>query len=93
MGIQISNDKKEEMKEDRAPTSGTQIPLTTEPEDKWFTGCTESISSLSFATLNEGVYLNDEVINTYIAMINRWLKRQNKQDKIYVFNTFFFTMI
>ena len=75
MGLEVPDDDKEEIKEDRALVSGSQVPLTTEPEDIWFTGCTESISSLSFATLKEGVYLNDEVINTYIAMLNCWLKR------------------
>lgn len=48
----------------------------------------EEISYRTFCTLRESEWLNDEVINTYIAMISRELQLDNDNQFILV-NTFF----
>ena len=46
----------------------------------------------SLERLNGRKWFNDEIINSYIALINERSKRLNLCN-VFVFNTFFYTMV
>ncbi|KAG5519213.1 hypothetical protein PMAC_002301 [Pneumocystis sp. 'macacae'] len=52
-----------------------------------------SITSYDIRTLRDKEWLNDEIINFYIALISERAKASLEGPKVYAFNTFFYTTL
>ncbi|CCJ30538.1 unnamed protein product [Pneumocystis jirovecii] len=52
-----------------------------------------SITSYDIRTLRDKEWLNDEIINFYIALISERAKASPEGPKVYAFNTFFYTTL
>ncbi|KAG5439263.1 hypothetical protein PCANB_001562 [Pneumocystis canis] len=52
-----------------------------------------SITSHDIRTLRDKEWLNDEIINFYIALVSERAKASPKGPKVYAFNTFFYTTL